>query len=215
MTTFVKLTDPGSFHTLTVSGVTVDSAGKWPDYNLTDGINTVVIPKSAADRQLERLKLASAFDLVGSTVKVSRSEKPGANGKHFWNLDIVNAREANPAPSKRIPPPPIGAGSKAGFGGAHVPDMDDEPYSDAAAQGGIPAWHKLNPAERDEQFEEPRQTPRETREAVAGVSERETAYLACWDRVAFRLASICKENDIPLDASAIQATTFSIFGGQR
>lgn len=208
MTTLVKLTEPGSFHTLTVTAVSVNDEGKWPDYNLTDGTNTVVIPKSAADRQLERLKLGGVYDLVGSSVKVSRSEKPGANGKHFWNLEIVNAREANPTPTKRIPPP-SGAPPQGVSRGSLPFDDDPGPQDPDGPYANSPTIEDV------ERIQQPPRNARETRVQGSGVSERETAYLACFDRVVAHVTRIAKAHSLPVDASACQAITFSIFGGQR
>lgn len=194
MTTLVKLTEPGSSHTLTVSGVSVNEDGKWPDYNLTNGTDTIVIPKSAADRQLERMKLATAYDLIGSTVKVSRSEKPGANGKHFWNLDLVNAREATAAPSKRLPPPSVHATEKRPqTAGAHIPDMD-----------GPPDWSDVPDAA---DVYEPPKNAREQAEQSGGVDfakiNKRKSFITFYADTYKMLAGLLPTQD----AQAIQAAT--------
>lgn len=98
----IKLTDAGSEVVRLVERVNVVTTGKWPDYELVSGDDCVVIPKTAADRQLGRLNLTDVNQLVGSWVKVSRSDTPGDNGKLFWNLTVVPAPSV---PSKRLPPP--------------------------------------------------------------------------------------------------------------
>lgn len=205
----VKLTEPGSFHVLTVAVVTIDSGGNWPDYHLSDSDVSVVLPKSAADRQLERMKIATAFDLVGSTVKVSRSEKPGANGKHFWNLDLVNAREAQPAPSKRVQPPrdkaqPFDQPTRAEREGNQTSRDEAEPWDESPyGNGGT---------EDDGGIQGP--PPLNAREQLAAQKALtvEEEYLALWSRVAERQASVGKALNMPVDGSSVQAATFSIWG---
>lgn len=199
---FIKITEPGSEHTMTVAKVEDDRSGSWPDWKFSDAQgNVLAIPQKAMERQLTRLEVDTAFDLVGSTVRFSRSTELGKNGKPFYNADLVNAAAASPKPSKRIPPP-----NAARSVGPHIPGLDDEPspYEDP---GPIPPWHKVAPVE------EPRQTPREQREARGEAeppSAREVAYLELWGRVAARLAAICSSERIPLDASAVQAACATI-----
>jgi hypothetical protein len=119
---FVKLAEPGSEHTMHVKSVSVNTSGSWPEWEFTDGTDTLAVPQKAMERQLERLKMASALEMAGSTVKFSRSVKLGANKRPFWDVEIVNAAAANPQPSKRLPPP----------------DAADGPYREIPK---IPAFH--------------------------------------------------------------------------
>lgn len=173
----IKLRDPGSSHTLRVQSVSVNKAGKWPDYDFTDGNVTVSVPQKAADRQFERLGISSVVELVGANLCVSRTEKTGDNGKPFWDLAIVNAAEANPKPSGRVKPTEADPtkGLPPSFGGP-IKGLDDEhPERDE----GPPAWHNVPPADEDgyDRFSaavdaldpkaQPALTPREEREATA------------------------------------------------
>lgn len=101
MGTRIKLTDAGSSHTLLVKAVTVNKSGNWPDYEFTDGSDTVVVPQKAADRQIGRLGVQNISETVGRWITVSRSTEAGANGKHFWNLDVATG----PAQAGRVTSP--------------------------------------------------------------------------------------------------------------
>ena len=172
-TNFINLREPGSTHTLRVQSVSINKSGKWPDYEFTDGTNTVQVPQKAADRQLERLNVKSALELVGANLCISRTEKVGDNGKPFWDLQLVNGGAVNPAPSKRLPPPPLTAsqrhdaeeyesdyqgdegvahprprltGKRPVTLGAPIAGMDESAYEETPA---IPAWHKVPPPDED------------------------------------------------------------------
>lgn len=98
----IKLTDAGSAVVRRIDKVEINTAGKWPDYELFSGDDVVVIPKNAADRQIARAGKSSVLELAGQWVKVSRSDEPGDNGKLFWNLAIVPEPKDTPK-SGRIP----------------------------------------------------------------------------------------------------------------
>ena len=105
---FIKLTDPGSSETFLLQQVELDTKGNWPDYKLHAANGDIIIgPKAALDRQLPNLKAGAMEELVGSYITVSRSEKLGANGKPFWNLNVSSGAEAKAQvpSSKRLPPP--------------------------------------------------------------------------------------------------------------
>ena len=178
-TNFINLREPGSTHTLRVQSVSINKSGKWPDYEFTDGTNTVQVPQKAADRQLERLNVKSALELVGANLCISRTEKVGDNGKPFWDLQLVNGGAVNPAPSKRLPPPPLATAKQPVTLGAPVPGLDESPYEETPA---IPAWHKVPPPEEDgfaafsdaidslNPAAQPALTPREVKAQAAAVN---------------------------------------------
>lgn len=188
----IKLTEPGAAYIGRVTHVALNKSGNWPDYEFTvENGDVVQVPQKAADRQLERLKL-DADGTVGSLIKFSRSDEPGANGKLFWNVDLAAPAEAKP--SRRVPPP------------SGAPPQ-------GVSRGSLPFDDDPGPQDPDEPlYREPAPTPRETREKGTGVSERETAYLACFDRVVAHVTRIAKAHGLPVDASACQAITFSIMG---
>lgn len=197
MPAYIKLTDAGSSHTFLVERVTLDTAGNYPDYQMhTDDGNTVVVfPKAACDRQLERLKIATAEALAGAYVTVSRSDQPGKNGKLFWNLDIAAKPKAQQ--SKRLPPPEQ-------QGQSAPPHHDDVPPPEDPEEAPAPRPTQTSTAPSDAMREKVAK-----REAVA------KAYLALWDRVAAHLNSTCDGHDIVVSADAIQAATATIWIGWR
>lgn len=208
----IKLTEPGSNVTFTVKAVEEVRTGKWPDYDFhaTDG-RVIVMPKTAADRQFARMK-ETPESVIGATVCVSRSDTPGDNGKLFWNLTLAAPAAATAAPSKRVDSPYRPAPARettvpprqpAGHGGAHIPEMDEPDPRD------FPGHDPAAPAPW-EAVPEPPLTPREFAAGEAR-TRREADYLALWDRVAAHLAKTCAAHRIALDASAVQAATFSIF----
>lgn len=161
------------------------------------------LPKDSADRQLERLGL-TYVTAINETLTFSRdpNRKPGA--APFWGIAVASPREANPAPSKRLQPPPVGRSA-----GAHIPDMDGPPAHHRSAPLPPDPWE-----EQPYRAPEPPLTPREEREAAGEFAPRpkEAEYLALYARVAEAVSHICEPLGIPVDAAAINATTFSIWG---
>jgi len=204
----LKLQNEGDAHTATATSVTPVQGqyGEQVEFVFTNG-DKVFLPKESADRQLDRLGLDYA-SAVGVALTFSRDHNPKKGAKPYWGIAFATAQERTPPPpSRRVPSPHQPKPASGPSGGAHVPDMDDdEPYSDGAALDGIPDWHRNVPP-----ADAPAPTPRETREAATGVTDRERHYLALWDRVAAHLTVTCQRHRIPLDASAVQAATFSIF----
>ncbi len=191
----VKLTQEGDSLTMQVKDCepVKGNFGEQVKFTATNG-DILFLPKDSADRQLERCQLDYAT-AIGETLTFSRdkNKKPGA--APFWGITVANVRDANPAPSKRIAPP----------SGA-PPQRKALPFDEE-----VPL-----PPDPDEPLyrEEPKRTPREAREAETGISDRERAYLATWRRVARDLAIVCQNEGIPLDASAVQAATFSVFNSR-
>lgn len=101
----VKLQEPGSelyLHVTKVSTETVDNV----EYALfSDGKQELLVPSKSVASQLERLGVATAFEMQGMWIRFSRSTKLSKYGKPFWNLDVADVTEAQPAPSKRVPSP--------------------------------------------------------------------------------------------------------------
>lgn len=107
--TIVKLSI-GQSIVFKVKGVTVDKAGKWPDYQFADEAsdNVYSAPQAAIDRQLERMKL-SPIQLPGAWVQLERAPNKDDAAKSWWNLSLSSGHEAATAiPSKRLAPPPRG-----------------------------------------------------------------------------------------------------------
>ena len=200
---FVKLNDPGAAITLHVTKVVENKSGNWPDWEFhgADG-NVVAVPQKACERQFARLNVASALQLVGANLKISCSDKPGSNGKLFWNLDLAGPPSA---PSKRLPPPetvpPRQGGAK------HIPGLDDLP------DGEIPDWHSAPLPEDPDGFEQfsnaidaiaqPAQTPRETADAMLKAKKRH-------DFLGFYAATFAQLQEMLPDGTsddAVQAAT--------
>ena len=201
---YIKLTEPGSSAVITVVKVTENLSGSWPDWEFHAANGDILsMPKKAAERQLERLKVAGATDLVGATIKMSRSDKPGANAKLFWNLDLVSGAAASAAASKRIPPPRgASAQSAPGFGGAaHIAGLDED-----GDPGPAEPWdaqpYRPDPAPAAA----PALTPREARETDAApqtaVEMKREAFLAFYVATYRRL-----KHELMASDEATQAAT--------
>lgn len=187
----IKLQNEGETLTMTVAGceAVAGQYGEQVKFTAVEG-DVLYLPKSSADNQLERIGLTYA-ECIGNRLTFSRdpNKKPGA--KPYWGINV--APPAQPE-SRRIPPP------------SGAPPQ-------GVSRGSLPFDDDPGPQDPDEPlYREPAPTPRETREKVAGVSERETAYLACFDRVVAHVTRIAKAHGLPVDASACQAITFSIMG---
>ena len=222
---FIKLTEPGSAHVLRVQTVNLNKSGNWPDYEFSDGTDTINVPQKAADRQLARLNVSNAFELVGATLKVSRSDKPGANNKLFWNLDIVNAAAAKPAaPTKRLT---ADAAAKAPpHTGPLIPGLDDtdpsDPWElDEDARGEL-MEREMRELEAQNASIPP--TPREAAQLTGAEAKRAEwvdTYTALYGDVLASLIAAHKdanatagsrtEDKVPLTSDTVQAATFSIF----
>lgn len=203
----IKLTEPGSFHAFRVAKVGLNKSGKWPDYELDDGSgNVVIIPQKAADRQLGRLNIANALELVGLHLKVSRSDEPGENGKLFWNLDLVNASEA--APSKRIQPP---SGAKPQ--GVEKP----LPFDDGWEADGAPTAHVGHSAPPDAPLVGDPQPYAESAVSAADEADAvkrralEEAYGDLFARCATRQLAIGQGAEIPFDLASVNAHASTVW----
>jgi hypothetical protein len=98
MPEYIKLAI-GADVTFTIMAVEVNTDGEWPDYHFvstTDVIYTA--PKSAIDRQLERLTLGLA-DLPGLTVNLERAKNEKDAKKSWWNLNVVSDAVADESPA--------------------------------------------------------------------------------------------------------------------
>ena len=90
MADYLKLTEPGSSVTFVVKTVTVSTTGSWPDLHfVSERGETIIAPKNAMDRQLEKMKLADWQQTVGMALTISRSTTLGKNGKPFWDCALA------------------------------------------------------------------------------------------------------------------------------
>lgn len=194
MPDFVKLAI-GETITFPVKTVTVDRAGKWPDYHLTaqDG-RIIVAPQGALDRQLERLTM-SPVELVGHYITIERAPNKEDAKKSWWNLSLANKSDANPTPSKRIPSPPT-AGQRE-FDAAVPPDspataMPTSQDPDAPLAGDLPA--ESTPDAKD------------AKRAVVV-----DAYLALYDYMAAELVKCGRAHDFPVDSIGVNAAVATLW----
>lgn len=133
--TFTKLAI-GEKAAFKVKGVTVDKAGKWPDYafEAEDG-TTYTAPQAAIDRQLKRLNL-SPIELVGAWIALERAPNKEDATKSWWNLSLSNAVEAKLAPTKRITGPDAVPG-EAPARYRDVPPPTDDDYEGRGLGGAL------------------------------------------------------------------------------
>lgn len=97
----VKLENPGEELILRIVSVEAEDIGGYPYWLITDGEKELAIAQKTLAGQIDRVGVATAPEMVGKTVKFSRSVKVNTHGKPYWNLDLV----ANFAP-KTSPKPP-------------------------------------------------------------------------------------------------------------
>lgn len=202
----VKLTAVGESHTMrVVECIAVQGQyGEQVKFAADNG-DTLFLPKTSADRQLERAGLTYA-SAVGATLTFGRSANPKKGSAPFWDVSVAGPPAA---PSQRVQPPPRQAPVTVvppRVPDKHIPGLDDD---------GPPDWSDVPPA--SPYAEEPKQTPREqaqgTPEARRAAIERH--YLALHARVA---AAVVENHvkahavvNVPDLATAISATTATIW----
>lgn len=90
---YVKLKNVGDSATFIVVRC-APGTGKYPDVEFEDDKGNVYpVPKSAADRQLERLGLTDD-GIVGRIITISRSENRQDASKPYWNIEANGAAKA-------------------------------------------------------------------------------------------------------------------------
>ncbi len=106
--TRVELPNPGDSLTMLVTECHPATSGNFPGIEFfgMDGGRLVVveIPTATTQRQLERLKLSSR-QVVGKILTLSRSFKTAANGRPFWNIEVVGQGNGAPPASSSVPAP--------------------------------------------------------------------------------------------------------------
>ena len=198
----IKLTEPSSSYIGRITKVTTVTTGKWPDYEFTvENGDVVQVPQSAADRQITRLDVGGANGLVGELVKFSRSAEPGANGKLFHNLDLVNPVDAAPKPAtaaqKRVASPHVGGAKEQPF---------DAP---ARSEVGMSA-----PPNAPLHGEDDEPTPALTGKSAVEQVQREAleeAYAALYGRCVVYQARSSNEKDMPFDGASVNAMAASVW----
>jgi hypothetical protein len=234
---YVKLQEPGSEHTMHVKSVSVNTSGSWPEWEFTDGTDTLAVPQKAMERQLERLKMASALEMAGSTVRFARSVKLGANKRPFWDCEIVPGAAASPPPTKRMTAaealtPPKAAPSLgrlvAGLdyeGDGPSPDDEEARYEQFAREMDELGASGTERAAIATKRAEPPLTPREVRELDGAEAKRDavlTMYGDLYEVVLMRLSAahfvvnakmtgVRATDKVALTSDTVQAATFSIF----
>lgn len=122
----VRLEDPGSSVEIRVEYVSPEKIGEF-DYWLVGGHGVeTLIPRKSLDPQLDRVGVATAEELVGQVIRLSRSTTLNKYKKPYWNLDGVKGGSSAPKPSAPKGPAPRVL--------ANVSDKDLPPYLQNAAQ---------------------------------------------------------------------------------
>lgn len=117
---YIELKEPGASVSLLVQKVERKDSKFGQDYQLIGNVEpnvqaAVSVPEKAFERQMEKmLHVTTADELKNRFVVVSRSEKPGPNGKLFWNVNWADESTYAHTPetpqlgaqeSKRVQPP--------------------------------------------------------------------------------------------------------------
>lgn len=106
----IQLKEPGSEFVMVVTRVAPETVEGIEYFLFTNGQKELMVPVSSVRSQLERLGADTPADIVGRTVKFSRSTKLSKYGKAFWNLDLASGAEA-PSTSVGGGSPPVSAGA--------------------------------------------------------------------------------------------------------
>lgn len=210
----IKLTEPGSEHTMLIAKVTLNQSGSWPDHEFHDAEGNVLgVPVKSMERQLERLEVKTAEELIGAWVKFSRSTEAGKNGKYFWNADLASPPKGA---SKRIPPPsgapPQGSGKLLPFDEGYeaaAPNLAPNP-ANKALHVGMSA-----PPNAPLQGEEDEPTPLDAKSSLEQVQRDALtdAYGDLYERMLSRMGHAHREDGktVPLDSMAVQAATATVW----
>ena len=174
-----------------VQTVTVDTAGKWPDYifHAEDG-RKFSAPKAAIDRQLEKRLNLSLGQLAGNPITIERAPNAEDAKKSWWNLSLAGESELRAgAPAKRMTQQEATAPVKGSFDAM----MDDgDPGMPDPMTGERPLLDRII-------------------DATGPVTDREAEYLALAGRVAAFQDALGKQYEMPWDGASVNAMTFSIW----
>ena len=168
----------------------------------SDGSDILFLPKTSADRQLERLGLTYAT-AVGETLTFSRSANPKKGSAPFW--DISPAGPAMSKPSTRVPSP-------------HVPPKETvgkrQPFDEPARSEMVGMSAPPNAPLQGE--DEP--TPLSDKERAEDIQRRALAiaYAQLYSETLGALSAVHRihstvDGGIPLDSMAVQAATATVW----
>ncbi len=218
----LKLKEAGESHTMTIKACE-EAKGQYGEqvkFDGTDG-NTLFLPKDSADRQLGRIPLTYE-EAVGLTLTFSRDPNPKKGSSPYWGIKLADAGSKAPAPSGKRLTPEQAATAKPHNGPLPTKEHDfDRPTADEEAR--FEAFSNAIDAVEDVPMKDTARYMAESPYADGGTgpahpqrmgTAKEREYLQLFDRVAKHQAATCKALGIPLDASAVQASTFSIFKAQ-
>lgn len=220
---YLDLKEPSASCTLKVERIDRRKSNFGEDYALIGIIEhgeqaSVSVPEKAMERQMANtLKISDADDLKGRFVTVSRSDKPGTNGKLFWN--VVWASEQayeGPTPkaapkeeSKRIQPPAEDYAKELKNDPQGVQAGAAQPVAKEPAPSKAPAQLPLGGAAGDAHYIDEAQRIADNVEAKkrAGMVEIRNKYRALWESEAeFQILAvmrvrekIAKERQLALD----------------
>jgi hypothetical protein len=99
----IKLQNEGESHTMTVTECKTVTGNYGEQVLFSDGTDTLYLPKTSADRQLERLGVDEA-SAVGMNLTFSRDPNPKKGAKPYWGISYAGAEPAQPKPSARVVP---------------------------------------------------------------------------------------------------------------
>jgi hypothetical protein len=102
----LKLTEPGDAVFLTIESAS-RVEGEHPQIQFEgDNGDSLIVPLSSVDRQLDRLNVEGWRSLIGKKVKFSRSANKIAGRNPYWNLDLAekgNGKASTHATNPNVP----------------------------------------------------------------------------------------------------------------
>lgn len=141
----IKLQNSGDNCTMTITGVKAESIQNTDYWLFSDATRELVMPQSSMASRLESLGVKTAHDLIGSTIRFSRSTKLSKYGKPFWDCEYASPSEVSPKASVRLPSPvpgeaPSTAAAPRIIGGASGQTYKDTPSWGEWVQQVSTAW---------------------------------------------------------------------------
>lgn len=95
----IQLRDPGAEIVLCVTSVKPETVEKNDYYLFSSPTTELLVPQSSVMGQITRLGVTQVSELVGKTIKLSRSTKMSRAGKPYWNVDLASGAEAGTSAS--------------------------------------------------------------------------------------------------------------------
>ncbi len=90
----LRLKEPGDTATLTITGCELVQGEYGPQIKFdADNGDTIYVPQSSVDRQVDRMGVGDYADCVGKTLTFFRAPNHKPGGKPWWNIDQARTED--------------------------------------------------------------------------------------------------------------------------